>query len=206
MYDLISFAVADRIATHANGSPLVAVQLVAHLVDRGALQGDPGGMWLAPGDVLPASLATLWNEALHRLSEVDGAREALRVAAVLGRTFSHSEWRDACARLGLAVTPSLLGAVVNRGLVLPERVGGRYAFAHGMLRERIENLLKTLTYREREIIRLRYGLGDGYTYTLEEVGQQFSVTRERIRQIEAKALRKLKHPSRSRKLRSFLDN
>ena len=80
------------------------------------------------------------------------------------------------------------------------------AAAQEMLKDKIDSVLKTLTYREREIIKLRYGLGDGYTYTLEEVGQQFSVTRERIRQIEAKALRKLKHPSRSRKLRSFLDN
>jgi RNA polymerase primary sigma factor len=62
-----------------------------------------------------------------------------------------------------------------------------------------------LNYREREIIRLRYGLADGYTYTLEEVGKIFSVTRERVRQIEAKAVRKLQHPVRSRKLMGFLD-
>jgi RNA polymerase primary sigma factor len=75
---------------------------------------------------------------------------------------------------------------------------------NGMLRDRIERLLKTLTYREREIIRLRYGLGDGYTYTLEEVGRIFRVTRERVRQIEAKAVRKLQHPVRSRQLEGFL--
>jgi RNA polymerase primary sigma factor len=75
---------------------------------------------------------------------------------------------------------------------------------HGLLRERIEDLLKTLTYREREIIRLRYGLDDGYTYTLEEVGRIFSVTRERVRQIEAKAVRKLQNPVRSDQLVSFL--
>src|SRR5262249_38707708 len=66
-------------------------------------------------------------------------------------------------------------------------------------------VLKTLTYREREIIKLRYGLGDGYTYTLEEVGRIFKVTRERVRQIEAKAVRKLQHPVRSRQLEGFLD-
>ncbi|MGE0609351.1 MAG: sigma-70 family RNA polymerase sigma factor [Pirellulales bacterium] len=77
--------------------------------------------------------------------------------------------------------------------------------SHGMLREKIENLLKTLTYREREIIRLRYGLGDGYTYTLEEVGRIFRVTRERVRQIEAKAVRKLQHPVRSKQLEGFLE-
>lgn len=74
-----------------------------------------------------------------------------------------------------------------------------------MLRGRIEQVLKTLTYREREIIKLRYGIGDGYTYTLEEVGRIFKVTRERVRQVEAKAIRKLQHPVRARKLAGFLD-
>jgi len=74
-----------------------------------------------------------------------------------------------------------------------------------MLRGRIEQVLKTLTYREREIIKLRYGIGDGYTYTLEEVGRIFKVTRERVRQVEAKAIRKLQHPVRSRKLAGFID-
>ena len=75
-----------------------------------------------------------------------------------------------------------------------------------MLKEKIESVLDTLTYREREIIKLRYGIGDGYTYTLEEVGKKFMVTRERVRQIEAKAVRKLQHPVRSRKLEGFLDS
>ncbi len=75
-----------------------------------------------------------------------------------------------------------------------------------MLKSRIEAVLKTLTYREREIIKLRYGIGDGYTYTLEEVGRIFKVTRERVRQVEAKAIRKLQHPVRSRKLRGFVDD
>ncbi len=74
-----------------------------------------------------------------------------------------------------------------------------------MLRKRIYQVLKTLSYREREIIKLRYGLGDGYMYTLEEVGHIFKVTRERIRQIEAKAVRKLQQPSRSQQLVGFLD-
>ena len=70
---------------------------------------------------------------------------------------------------------------------------------------KIKSVLLTLQEREQEVLELRFGLIDGTCHTLEEVGQQFAVTRERIRQIEAKALRKLKHPSRSRKLRSFLD-
>ena len=74
-----------------------------------------------------------------------------------------------------------------------------------LLKDKIESLLKTLTYREREIIRLRYGLTDGYTYTLEEVGRIFRVTRERVRQIEAKAVKKLQHPVRSKQLENFLE-
>jgi RNA polymerase primary sigma factor len=75
-----------------------------------------------------------------------------------------------------------------------------------MLKDRIDMILKTLSYREREIIKLRYGIGDGYTYTLEEVGRIFKVTRERVRQVEAKAIRKLQHPVRSRRLEGFLDH
>jgi len=77
---------------------------------------------------------------------------------------------------------------------------------HINLREQIEEALKSLTEREAKVLKMRFGLGDGNEHTLEEVGQQFKVTRERIRQIEAKALRKLKHPSRSRKLKSFTNN
>ena len=77
---------------------------------------------------------------------------------------------------------------------------------HINLREQIEEALKSLTDREARVLKMRFGLGDGNEHTLEEVGQQFKVTRERIRQIEAKALRKLKHPSRSRKLKSFTNN
>jgi len=78
--------------------------------------------------------------------------------------------------------------------------------AQEMLKERLDGVLKTLSYREREIIKLRYGIGDGYTYTLEEVGRIFKVTRERVRQVEAKAIRKLQHPVRARKLEGFLDH
>lgn len=75
---------------------------------------------------------------------------------------------------------------------------------NGMLRDKINELLKTLTYREREIVRLRYGLADGYCYTLEEVGRIFKVTRERVRQIEAKAVAKLQHPVRSAELSEYV--
>ncbi len=73
------------------------------------------------------------------------------------------------------------------------------------LKEQTEALLKTLTPREERVIKMRFGIGDGSEHTLEEVGQSFQVTRERIRQIEAKALRELRHPSRSRKLKALLE-
>ena len=73
------------------------------------------------------------------------------------------------------------------------------------MKEQLLNALKTLTPREEMVLKLRFGLEDGRQRTLEEVGREFKVTRERIRQIEAKALRKLRHPSRSKKLKDFLD-
>ena len=77
---------------------------------------------------------------------------------------------------------------------------------HELLKDEISDVLLTLTEREEQVLRLRFGLDDGSSKTLEEVGQMFGVTRERIRQIEAKALRKLRHPSRSRKLKDFLND
>ena len=79
------------------------------------------------------------------------------------------------------------------------------AAAFTLLKEQLVEVLSTLTDREQKVLRLRFGLDDGRARTLEEVGKEFNVTRERIRQIEAKALRKLRHPSRSRKLKDYLD-
>ena len=79
------------------------------------------------------------------------------------------------------------------------------AVSYTLLREQLDEVLNTLTDREKNVLRLRFGLEDGRTRTLEEVGKEFNITRERIRQIEAKALRKLRHPSRSKKLRDYLD-
>ena len=79
------------------------------------------------------------------------------------------------------------------------------AAAYSLLKEQIEDVLGSLNDREQKVLKLRFGLEDGRARTLEEVGKEFDVTRERIRQIEAKALRKLRHPSRSKKLRDYLD-
>jgi RNA polymerase primary sigma factor len=91
--------------------------------------------------------------------------------------------------------------IEDKNAVLPVE-----AAIHANLKETVTRVLSSLTPREERVLRMRFGIGMNTDHTLEEVGQQFSVTRERIRQIEAKALRKLKHPSRSRKMRSFLDN
>ena len=79
------------------------------------------------------------------------------------------------------------------------------AAAYSLLKDQIEEVLGSLNEREQKVLKLRFGLEDGRARTLEEVGKEFNVTRERIRQIEAKALRKLRHPSRSRKLKDYLD-
>ena len=91
--------------------------------------------------------------------------------------------------------------IEDRGIISPSE-----AVINVNLKEQTSSVLHTLTPREEQVIRMRFGIGDGSEHTLEEVGQRFSVTRERIRQIEAKALRKLRHPSRSRKLKSFLES
>jgi RNA polymerase primary sigma factor len=95
----------------------------------------------------------------------------------------------------------------NLGDFIPDEMGEAPSDAASfqMLRESVEDVLASLSEREREVLRLRFGLEDGRSRTLEEVGKEFQVTRERIRQIEAKALRKLRHPSRSRKLRDYLE-
>ena len=90
--------------------------------------------------------------------------------------------------------------IVNGDLVLKEHEAARW-----LTKEQLDEVLDTLTEREQKVLRLRFGMNDGRARTLEEVGKEFDVTRERIRQIEAKALRKLRHPSRSRKLRDYLD-
>ena len=79
------------------------------------------------------------------------------------------------------------------------------AASHQLLKEQVQEVVGTLTPREQKVLILRFGLEDGRSRTLEEVGREFSVTRERIRQIEAKALRKLRHPSRSKKLKDYLE-
>jgi RNA polymerase primary sigma factor len=131
---------------------------------------------------------------------------------------------EIASRAGLTVTETCCALQMRRApLSLDELVGNRgdsyfgdflqdysqydplYKINQDLLKSRIAEVLSTLNYREREIIQLRYGLADGFAYTLEEVGKIFSVTRERVRQIEAKAIRKLQQPIRSRKLSGFLE-
>ena len=90
--------------------------------------------------------------------------------------------------------------IEDKGIESPDEATG-----YTLLREQMEDVLKTLTPREQKVLTLRFGIGDGSPRTLEEVGRVFNVTRERVRQIEAKALRKMRHPIRSRKLKGFLD-
>jgi L-cysteine desulfidase len=107
---------------------------------------------------------------------------------------------------------SVCGEELSRDAVVVPATGGMHGIAAAVAAGTVANrpdlvleVLSTLTEREQKVLRLRFGLDDGRARTLEEVGKEFNVTRERIRQIEAKALRKLRHPSRSRKLRDYLD-
>ena len=104
-------------------------------------------------------------------------------------------------------TPIGEGEDSHRGDFIPDDDGPGPAEAASfmLLKEQLVEVLKTLTPREEKVLRLRFGIEDGHTRTLEEVGKEFNVTRERIRQIEAKALRKLRHPSRSKKIKDFLN-
>jgi len=102
--------------------------------------------------------------------------------------------------LSESATNNLGDFIVEGGVPAPDEAAMRQT-----LRDRLQQVLGTLAMREREILKLRFGLGDGFAYTLEEVGRVFRVTRERVRQIEAKAIDKLRHPSRSHQLESFLD-
>jgi RNA polymerase primary sigma factor len=158
---------------------------------------------------------------VHMIGTVSRVRGAVaELSQQLGREPRIEETADksgtradeAGALLGLSHHPVSLDRPVPNGErrrfgdLLPDGAESPAAGAtREMLRERIVSVLNTLSYREREVIKLRYGLGDGYSYTLEEVGVIFKLTRERIRQIEARALRKLQQPSRSQELVGFLD-
>jgi RNA polymerase sigma factor (sigma-70 family) len=142
--------------------------------------------------------------ALH-LAASRRLRNWPKSAACRWRRFARSEDREGAAvsrkRRSATRKDSHLGDFIeDKNAILPID-----AAIQSNLRE-TTRVLASLTPREEHVLRMRFGIGMNTDHTLEEVGQQFSVTRERIRQIEAKALRKLKHPSRSRKLRSFLDN
>jgi RNA polymerase primary sigma factor len=155
-------------------------------------------------DVL-SKLRTTGKRLLHELGREPSAEEIAEAAGVpLGearRVLDMGRQPMSLDRpVGESEDASFSEFVEDVGVASPTQ-----STTHGLLRDRIDSLLKTLTYREREIIRLRYGLTDGYTYTLEEVGRIFRVTRERVRQIEAKAVKKLQHPVRSRQLENFME-
>ena len=133
------------------------------------------------------------EEIAERLDmPVDKVREIMR-----DRAGTRQLWRRPSARRRTAIWATSSPTMTHPCPPRPPAIT--------LLKEQLADVLKTLTPREEKVLRLRFGLEDGRTRTLEEVGKEFNVTRERIRQIEAKALRKLRHPSRSKKLRDFLD-
>ena len=144
---------------------------------------------------------------LHSLSDgtplpYDVRRRWMRAASKVGRILRAAEEPMSLDSPVGSEDSSQLGDFIED----QEALEPMDAAAREMLREQVKNALAVLSEREREVLEMRFGLMDGKDHTLEEVGQFFNVTRERIRQIEAKALRKLRHPSRSKKLRSFLES
>ena len=117
-----------------------------------------------------------------------------------GTLFVESEW------VGLPIEQGIYIDIFPYDIIPDDEAQAPVdAASMALMREQLADVLKTLTAREARVLSLRYGLEDGNPKTLEEVGKEFNVTRERIRQIEAKALRKLRHPQRSKKLKDFLD-
>ena len=159
---------------------------------------------------------------IHMIDTMNRVRAVTR--QMVQKNGSQPSLEDTAAAAGLAVDEAICALRVSRHpLSLDQPVGehddtyfGEFLedhreddplldMNHDLLKARIADVLETLDYREREIIRLRYGLADGYAYTLEEVGKIFSVTRERVRQIETKAVRALQHPVRARQLFNFVE-
>ena len=159
---------------------------------------------------------------VHMIEQINKVvRESRQLMQVLGREPTDEEvatrlgWSEARIKSvkGVAREPisletpigeeedSILGDFIEDKDV--ENPASRTAFT--LLQEQLDDVLKTLPKREQEVLKMRFGLDDGYSLTLEEVGLYFNVTRERIRQIEAKALRRLRHPKRSRRLKDYLD-
>jgi RNA polymerase primary sigma factor len=154
------------------------------------------------------SMTQLRNTARELLHELGREPTAEEIADRVGAPLAEVRRMIAMTRQPMSIDfPIGQGVQHSFGDLLPdpETVPPAEATAKEMLRRRVEGVLKTLSHREREIIKLRYGLGDGFCYTLDEVGHIFQVTRERIRQIESKAIRKLRLPTQSKALVGFLD-
>ena len=138
-------------------------------------------------------------------SRTDAGRNAERAETVAGRhALHHERWRASRCRWTSRSATTTTATLANSWKTIATTIRSTTRTSEA-LKTRIDEVMEALNYREREILRLRYGLADGYSYTLEEVGKIFSVTRERVRQIESKAVRKLQQPYRSRRLAGFLD-
>ena len=160
------------------------------------------------------------RESLYQLISHEWRTRLRGMAALLGLTFyalilvygalNANHERDqrefaiashvASANDSLVTLKSNLMAIEDKGAESPANTT-----AFSVFQERLDDVLNSLTEREEKVLRLRFGLGDGYPRTLEEVGSVFNVTRERVRQIEAKALRKMRHPTRARELKNFVE-
>ena len=174
----VTRAIADQARTIR--IPVHVVELINKLVRISRQYQQEHGR-----EAIPDELARAMDMAPERVEELlNIAKEPVSLETPVGEENSNT----------------LGNLIPDEAAVVPADEATRHA-----LQDQVESVLDSLTTREREVLRLRYGLDDGHNRTLEEVGKTFKVTRERIRQIEAKALRKLRHPSRSRRLRDYLE-
>ncbi len=143
---------------------------------------------------------------IHKDNDRKSKIEAIAKEAKIPVSEVFRVFRVASRPISLENPISTDGETMFEDFIQDKKAESPVSTAHqSLLKEQLQNVLKTLTFREREVIKLRFGIDDGYTHTLEEIGKRFNITRERIRQIEAIALRKLQHPLRSRKLEGFLE-
>ena len=192
-------------AAAQGAGPLNGADLKDRLIKDGEF-GVAARYWTGRVQVEIGATAYLLSVSNGKVSDVTDVRPGGDSQADVRMSGPEAVWRDPRAVLSMLFATS--SGLSDRLMVQGDRIGHVAPYQQALEdsdNEILSEVIRTLSPREQTILQLRFGLDDGRSRTLEEVGKEFHVTRERIRQIEAKALRKLRHPSRSRKLKDYLD-